>query len=110
MAEDIVDRLRSCAEDANDLGATDEALIVSQAANEIELLRQVCARLSRDLSKAQLDIVDWIEKTLHLSGTNMEQSYALRRIGMPGKDIGYCRDGHEMAVLIAREALKGEGA
>jgi hypothetical protein len=25
---------------------------------------------------------------------------------MPGKDIGYCRDGHEMAVLIARDALK----
>ena len=103
---DIVDRLRSYAEDANDLGATDEAIIVSQAANEIELLRQVCARLSSDLSRAQMDIVPWIEKTLHLNGVNMEQSYALRRIGMPGKDIGYCRDGHEIAVLIARDALK----
>jgi hypothetical protein len=96
MAEDIVVKLRRDATCSSH----------KQAADEIELLRQVCARLSRDLSKAQLDIVDWIEKAMHLTGANMEQSYALRRIGMPGKDIGYCRDGHEMAVLIARDALK----
>jgi hypothetical protein len=100
---DIVDRLLK--EGALE-GSYDVPAIQRQAAEEIKLLRQVCARLSSDLSKAQLDIVDWIEKTLHLSATNMEQSYALRRIGMPGKDIGYCRDGHEMAVLIARDALK----
>ena len=33
---------------------------------------------------------------------------ALRRIGMPDQNISYCWDGHEIAVLIAREALEGK--
>jgi hypothetical protein len=96
MSEDIVVKLRRDATCSSH----------KQAADEIELLRQVCARLSRDLSTAQTDILPWIEKAQHLIATNMEQAAALRRIGMPGKDIGYCRDGHEIAVLIARDALK----
>jgi len=103
MADDIVDRLLK--EGALE-GSYDVPAIQRQAAEEIKLLRQVCARLARDLSTAQTDILPWIEKAQHLIATNMEQAAALRRIGMPGKDIGYCRDGHEMAVLIARDALK----
>ena len=33
---------------------------------------------------------------------------ALDRIGKPKADIGYCRDGHEEAVLIARATLEGK--
>jgi hypothetical protein len=33
---------------------------------------------------------------------------ALRKIGHPGRKISYCRDGHEIAVLIARAALEGD--
>lgn len=31
---------------------------------------------------------------------------ALRRIGMPGEDVDCTKEGHMMAVLIARDALK----
>lgn len=31
----------------------------------------------------------------------------LHRIAQPGRTIAYCQDGHEEAVLIARNALKG---
>lgn len=31
----------------------------------------------------------------------------LMRIGLPGKQIVYCRDGHEEVVLLSRAALKG---
>ena len=37
-----------------------------------------------------------------------ELEAALRRIGMPGKSITYCRDGHEEAVLIARAVMGGK--
>ena len=33
---------------------------------------------------------------------------ALLRIGQPRKQIVYCRDGHEEAVLLARAAIEGE--
>jgi hypothetical protein len=35
---------------------------------------------------------------------------ALYRIGLPGKQIVYCRDGHEEAVLHARAALGDDRA
>lgn len=37
-----------------------------------------------------------------------ELTAALMRIGQPGKQIVYCRDGHEEAVLLARAAYRGE--
>jgi hypothetical protein len=37
-----------------------------------------------------------------------ELTAALMRIGQPGKQIVYCRDGHEEAVLLARAAYLGE--
>jgi len=73
---DIVDRLLK--EGALE-GSYDVPAIQRQAAEEIKLLRQVCARLSRDLSKAQTDILPWIEKVQHLTAANMEQAAALRQ-------------------------------
>jgi hypothetical protein len=35
-----------------------------------------------------------------------ELEAALLRIGQPGKQIVYCRDGHEETVLLARAALE----
>ncbi len=37
-----------------------------------------------------------------------ELEAGLLRIGQPGKQIVYCRDGHEEAVLLARAAYLGE--
>jgi hypothetical protein len=66
---DIVERLRSYAEDAADLGATDEAMIVSQAASEIEWLRGERNRLAAELGKAHRDIIPWIEKAGAVAAT-----------------------------------------
>lgn len=33
---------------------------------------------------------------------------ALIRIGHPGKQVVYCRDGHEESALLARAALEGK--
>jgi uncharacterized protein YjaG (DUF416 family) len=73
---DIVDRLLK--EGALE-GSYDVPAIQRQAAEEIKLLRQVCARLARDLSTAQTDILPWIEKVQHLTAANMEQAAALRQ-------------------------------
>ena len=43
-----------------------------------------------------------------LAAENERLREALRRIGMPDKNISYCWDGHEIAVLIARKALEGK--
>jgi hypothetical protein len=76
---DIVEQLRSYAEDAADLGATDEAMIVSQAASEIEWLRGERNRLAAELGKAHGDIIPWIEKATRLEAElNMTQD-ALRK-------------------------------
>lgn len=56
-------------------------------------------RLSLDLAKAHYDALDWMKKSQSFEA-------ALYRIAMPGKDIGYCRDGHEIAVLTARDTLE----
>jgi len=66
---DIVEQLRSYAEDAADLGATDEAMIVSQAASEIEWLRGERNRLAAELGKAHRDIIPWIEKAGAVAAT-----------------------------------------
>jgi hypothetical protein len=59
---DIVEQLRSYADDAADIGAADEAIIISRAADEIEWLRGERNRLAADLAKAHRDIIPWIEK------------------------------------------------
>jgi len=94
-------------------GGTVTAMDLSRLVSEMEKIQHERGmawaerdRLAADLSEANNAILTWIEKSLHLTAMNMEQSLALRRIGMPGKDIGYCRDGHEIAALIARDALK----
>ncbi len=69
MSDDIVVKLRRDATCSSH----------KQAADEIELLRQVCARLASDLSTAQKDILPWIEKVQHLTAANMEQAAALRQ-------------------------------
>lgn len=93
---DIVERLRS----ENTLtGYYDPPKLQEDAAKEIEWLREERSRLSLDLAKAHYDALDWMKKSQVFEA-------ALYRIAMPGRDIGYCRDGHEIAVLIARDALK----
>jgi len=76
---DIVESLRSYAEDATDLGATDEAMIVSQAADEIEWLRGERDRLAAELGKAHRDIIPWIEKASRLEAELDAAQDALRK-------------------------------
>lgn len=95
MDDDIVDRLRQ------DATCTSH----HEAANEIAWLRGERNRLAADLSNAHMAILPWIDQVGWLNAQYAKHVEALRRIGMPGKDIGYCRDGHEIAVLIARDAL-----
>lgn len=82
MGDDIVERLRREWElllpESNWRGLTEEA------AAEIERWREA------------MDVAE--DEILRLRGT-------LRRIAMPGVRMAYCRDGHEIAVLIARDAL-----
>lgn len=73
--------------------------------HECDLAQSERDRIAAEHSKAQLAILPWIEQVGHLNAAYDIHTDALRRIGMPGKDIGYCRDGHEIAVLIARDAL-----
>lgn len=42
----------------------------------------------------------------NLRAENERMRDVLMRIGLPGKQIVYCRDGHEEVVLMARAALK----
>lgn len=51
-----------------------------------------------DGAKLAVEVADVIEELESL----------LLRIGQPGKEIVYCRDGHEEAVLLIRAALEGE--
>jgi len=85
---DIVEQLRSYADDAADLGATDEANIVSQAANEIEWLRKERLKLIEDLGRAHAGVLPWMEQVVYLHsrwGKNMgllqATSDALREAG-----------------------------
>lgn len=74
--------------------------------HERDLAQSERDRLAADLATAQKAILPWIEQVGWLNARYDIHTDALRRIGMPGKEIGYCRDGHEIAVLIARDALK----
>lgn len=76
---DIVEQLRSYAEDAADLGAADEAMIVSQAANEIEWLRGERNRLAAELGKAHRDIIPWIEKAGAVAAVKQEGKVTVSR-------------------------------
>lgn len=50
--------------------------------------------------------IGWEGEMRHKAADEIERLQgALRQIGMPGVQIGYCSDGHEMAVMIARAAL-----
>ena len=64
--------------------------------NHAERLRRMSPRL---------DILD-CEHALQAADHIEALEAALRRIGQPGREIVYCRDGHEEAVLIARAALR----
>jgi hypothetical protein len=46
------------------------------------------------------------DETLALRARIAELEAAMLRIGQPGKQIVYCRDGHEETVLLARAALE----
>ena len=85
---DILDRLRPYAEDAADLGATEEADIITRAADEIEWLRGERDRLAVDLSKANLDIIPWIGRVNRLTGENDRLRAALEQASEGLRDAG----------------------
>lgn len=94
-------------------GGTVTAMDLSRLVSEMEKIQHERGmawaerdRLAADLSEAHKAILPWIDDVGWLNAEYDRHTDALRRIGMPGKDIGYCRDGHEIAVLIARDALK----
>lgn len=96
-------------------GGSITAMDLSRLVQEMEKLQTqrdiACAerdRLAADYAKAQLAVLPWIEQAGWLNARYDIHTDALRRIGMPGKEIGYCRDGHEIAVLIARDAIKDD--
>jgi hypothetical protein len=97
---DIVEKLREEAERASlcvDSGHED---LCTEAADEIE-------RLRRQVESLERAILPWIADVGWLNAEYDRLTSALRGIGLPGSQIVYCRDGHEMAVLHARYALKG---
>jgi hypothetical protein len=97
---DIVKRLRSSDVFNAPMNINDTMIspVALMAADEIVRLR----KNNDELEKA---LLPWIEQVGFLNAHCDGLEATLRRIGMPGKDIGYCRDGHEIAVLIARDAL-----
>jgi hypothetical protein len=55
------------------------------------------------------NLLDRIRTALEAKDDRIAELEAgLLRIGQPGKQIVYCRDGHEEAVLLARAAYLGE--
>ncbi len=48
----------------------------------------------------------WIRHIEKLEEERLRLRSVLRDIGFPGKNIVYCRDGHEEAVLKARHGLE----
>jgi hypothetical protein len=94
---DIVERLRLYAEDAADLGATDEAMIVSQAAAEIERLRLGYTTLNSE-------VCQYLGKALGYPWFKDDQE------NFPGatEDSGVCTGAH-VAETIAAEAARRIG-
>jgi hypothetical protein len=74
--------------------------LMGEAAVEIE-------RLRREVVSLEKAMLPWIADVGWLNAEYDRLTSALRGIGLPGSQIVYCRDGHEMAVLHARYALKG---
>ena len=71
---DIVDRLRDPS-----LGSPRWMETMTEAANEIEWLRKVNARLTVELGKAHKDIIPWIEKASRLEAELDAAQDALRK-------------------------------
>ena len=97
-------------------GGSITAMDLSRLVQEMEALqtqRDVAQaerlRLADELARTEKAILPWFVQVGHLIAAWDRHTQALRRIAMPGKEIGYCRDGHEIAVLIARDALKEAG-
>ena len=61
----------------------------------------VCAAHSPSLTRALAEVD-------RQRAENERLRAALRRIGMPLNKVAFCRDGHEIAVLLARAALEDE--
>ena len=101
---DIVKRLRNYADDAADLGASEEAVIVSQAADEIEWLRGERMRLAVDLGKAHRAILPWIEQVGYLNGEWNLLVAALRQAADGLREVGaiHAADGID-AMMKERE-------
>ena len=99
---DIVPHLRALA--ASDPHA--DPAWAETAAAEIEWLRGERLRLAADLAEAHKAILPWIDDVGWLNAEYARHTDALRRIAMPGKDADCTKEGHMVAVLIARDALK----
>lgn len=108
MTDDILDRLRA---PHGYFGR----LMRCQAADEIARLREALSDeeyVSKDTNEMFHEVRDELNISLlvndKLRARIAELEAALMRIGQPGKQIVYCRDGHEEAVLLARAAYLGE--
>jgi hypothetical protein len=71
---DIVDRLRDPS-----LGSPRWMETMTEAANEIEWLREQRSRLAADLGRAHRDIIPWIERASRLEVELDAAQYALRK-------------------------------
>jgi hypothetical protein len=62
-----------------------------------------------DLDDLAVAFLDGVERGKDAARARIaELEAAMLRIGQPGKQIVYCRDGHEETVLLARAAYLGE--
>lgn len=102
---DIVERLREFAGPRYPDDICGKACM-GEAADEIEWLRGERLRLAADLAEAHKAILPWIDDVGWLNAEYARHTDALRRIAMPGKDVDCTKEGHMVAVLIARDALK----
>ena len=80
--------------------------LIIECRAEITSLRAENERLSTSLSNTASARVLQGKVIAELSAENERLRDVLMRIGLPGKQIVYCRDGHEEVVLLARAALK----
>jgi uncharacterized small protein (DUF1192 family) len=92
MTDDLIARLRATVPSVYDC---------KDAADALEAQARRIAELEKMLAVHRLAVdVDALKARI------AELKATMLRIGQPGKQIVYCRDGHEETVLLARAALE----
>jgi len=73
--------------------------------DESEVAADEIARLRSRITHLEEMFNGWRDEAIKATARIAKTEALLRRIGHPGKQIVYCRDGHEEAVLLIRDAL-----